>query len=353
MTVSINDISQNPTPDISLSQKIAFLKAQASYGGLKEPVEHIDTHMSDVFLAGDLVYKLKRPIKTGYLDFSTLAAREFNCLEEVRLNSRLAADVYLGVVALTYEAEGALAIGGEGEVVDWLVKMRRLPPERGLDRLIKRQQVTDSDVQRLADQLVSFFAELPAAEILGDAYLAGIDRELTENETILQNPKFSRNLSGFSEILHATRAFARQNSSLFLDRLNEGHIVEGHGDLRPEHIYLTHPLVIVDGLEFNKSLRLLDPYDELAFLGFECEILGAPWIGPLLQERVAAKLNNHVSEPLLGFYQTYRATLRARLALAHLLEPVPRKPEKWMPLAQKGLGYAQRAALKMSPPAGR
>jgi aminoglycoside phosphotransferase family enzyme len=125
------------------------------------------------------------------------------------------------------------------------------------------------------------------------------------------------------------------------DRVKHGRIVEGHGDLRPEHICLSYPPVIIDCLEFSRAFRLVDPFDELTFLALECERLDAAWIGERLIERCADGLRDQPLPRLLEFYWTYRACLRARLALAHLLEPDPREPWKWVPLANRYLELAQ------------
>jgi aminoglycoside phosphotransferase family enzyme len=126
----------NSTVDIDISTKVAFLRQSASYPGHPSGVDVIQTHMSWVFLTDRLVYKLKKPVRFEFLDFSTLERRHHDCQEEVRLNRRLAQGVYLGVTPLTVDAAGRLHLNGEGEAADWLVKMQRLPRERMLDHAI-------------------------------------------------------------------------------------------------------------------------------------------------------------------------------------------------------------------------
>ncbi|HSM22435.1 MAG TPA: hypothetical protein VK876_09530, partial [Rubrivivax sp.] len=132
-----------------------------------------------------------------------------------------------------------------------------------------------------------------------------------------------------------------------------GHVVDGHGDLRPEHVCLQQPPVVIDALEFNAALRAVDPFDELTFLGLECEMAGAAWIGPRVMAVCAATLGHAPPAALLHLYTAYRAQLRARLALAHLLEPQPRTPLKWAPLAQRYLQRSEAAleqACSAAPP---
>jgi uncharacterized protein len=120
-----------------------------------------------------------------------------------------------------------------------------------------------------------------------------------------------------------------------------GHLVDGHGDLRPEHVWLLDPPVVIDCLEFNPALREVDPFEELSFLALECEMAGAPWIGTHLIASLAAALHERVSPALLHLYTARLALRRARLAMAHLLDPLPRAPQRWPPLAQR---YVDRAA---------
>ena len=127
----------------------------------------------------------------------------------------------------------------------------------------------------------------------------------------------------------------------------EGRLVDGHGDLRPEHVCLDDEVAIFDCLEFSAELRMVDPVDELAYLGVECALLGAPWFGPVLFERVTKTLRDEPVYPLFHLHASRRAVLRARLALAHLLDPAPRQPAKWEPLAARYLDLAEHALERL------
>jgi len=309
--------------------------------------------MSWVFLAGDRVYKLKKPVKYPFLDFSTLSAREADCRVEDRLNRRLAPDVYLGVVPLSHGADGDLTLGGKGEPVDWLVKMRRLPADKMLDHAIARGAVTPSQIREVADVLAHFYRAAEPANVTPEEYVAQFAREQEKNHAVLADRRFDLPREIVSTVLRSIETIITDNPDLLMNRVRDGHVVDGHGDLRPEHVCLSDPPVVIDCLEFNRSFRLVDPFDELAFLAMECEQLGAPWIGATLIGHCAEELGDAPSKRLLHFYTAYRASLRARLALAHLLEPDPRKPEKWLPLAVAYLSIAERACLKLDPPAGQ
>jgi aminoglycoside phosphotransferase family enzyme len=327
---------------VSIDKKVSFLKTPGAYDHAG-PVQAKETHLSWVFVVGDHVYKLKKPAHLPFLDFRMLAAREHNCREEVRLNRRLAPDVYLGVVPLAADNKGQLSISGRGEIVDWLVAMIRLPDELMLDQAILHHTIERDRSGRLdavADLLVVFYRSCPPAEITPSAYLEQFAREHAINEAVLRDPRFELDGAEVSDVMaYVWRGI--KNGALLRERVRRGRIVEGHGDLKPEHVCLSDPPVIIDCLEFSRSLRLVDPFDELTFLTLECELLGGGWAGRHILKRCAEGLRDTPAPELLEFYWSYRACLRARIALAHLLDPHPRTPEKWVPLARRYLELAK------------
>jgi aminoglycoside phosphotransferase family enzyme len=332
---------------------VAFLSLPETHDDRPHIVEVRETHMSWVFLAGAHVYKLKKPLRTAYLDFSTLAARERNCRQEVRLNRRLAADIYLGVVAITRDADGTLALGGSGETVDWLVKMRRLPADRMLDAAIRSGSVTADDIETVATLLVRFFSQLePAGNTVAD-YLARLEYQLHLDRAILCDARFDLPPGLAERVLDRLMNAVKSGDGKIEGALQAKRIVEGHGDLRPEHVCLLDPPVIIDCLEFDRDLRLVDPFDDIAYLAMECGFIGAPWIGEILMARIADGLGVRPPDTLIAFYTAFRACLRARLSLAHLLDPVPRTPEKWLPQAIAYLEIADRESAKLTLPEAR
>jgi aminoglycoside phosphotransferase family enzyme len=328
----------------STEDKVRFLSAPQSHPDRPSKVDVVETHLSWVFLAGERVYKLKKPVKSEHFDFTSLAARETNCRSEVRLNRRLAGDVYQGVARLVLAADGRLALDGEGETVDWLVLMRRLPTDRMLDQLIERSAFDSAGLARLGERLSQFYASRPPAEIEPQAYLDRFTREQATNRRVLgacRAPAFHERL--LDRLDAALVRYAR----LLEVRVLSGRIVDGHGDLRPEHVCMTDPIVIFDCLEFSDRLRRVDPVDELAFLGMECGLLGADWIGPTLAEHVLTALGQSVPDDLAALHVACRALFRMRLSLAHLLDPEPREPERWRPLADKYAAAADAALTKL------
>src|SRR6516164_12461 len=333
--------SMPPTviPGISLADKVAFLSRGDAYRPSVAEVARRETHMSHVFLAGDQVFKLKKPVRFPYLDFSTLQRRESACRAEIELNRRLAPDVYRAVVPLVRSAT-SLAIGDGGEVVDWLVVMKRLDENQMLDRVIAAGQLQRWQIDRLASTLVQFYRRAPTSLASPAAHIANLARGIAYNRRILFDPRFHLPLGRVRHVDGVLRRFLKERHCLLAERVRARHIIDGHGDLRPEHIWLGDPVRIIDCLEFNRSLRAVDPFDEIAFLSLECERLGAVWAGEYIRRRIAAGLRDGRSAELFLFYRCHRATLRARLAIAHLFEPNPRTPQKWPRLAREYLRIA-------------
>ncbi len=333
--------------ELDLAAKVAALRNLRAYPEPPGKIEAIETHMSWVFLTPGFAYKLKKPVRYAYLDFSTLAARHRCCVDEVRLNQRLAPGVYLGMAALTQDGEGRVRIDGEGEVVDWLVKMRRLPLYRMLDSLIRRDAVLPEDIQRLALLLAVFYRESPPVVTRAEDYRREYETKLGANLEVLGDPAYGLAVET-ARATHARLAdFVEREPGLLAARAAQNRIVEGHGDLRPEHVCLEARPVIFDRLEFNREFRLVDAADELASLAMECERLGASWIGEVLFKEYAKATRDRAPPVLMHFYMSYRASLRARLAILHTRE-LPRVAwDKWRALAADYLRLAAVHAARI------
>jgi aminoglycoside phosphotransferase family enzyme len=327
----------------SLNEKVRFLRAPAAYSHDPQAVDAIETHMAWVFLAGDLAFKMKKPVRYEFLDFGSLTAREFTCREEVRLNSRLAPGIYLGVAPLRLDRHRQLTFAGDGPIVEWLVKMKRLPAERMLDVAIENKAVSHSGIVAVARLLISFYRAAPVARPSIEAVFEHLEAEHRRNVLLLSDDRFALDRARTDNVLRRMAAVFSTVRPLIDARIANGAIVEGHGDLRPEHVCLIDPPVIIDCLEFNRELRLVDPYDEIAFLDLECDRLGAPWIGRLILGIFQRELKPAAPPALMAFYRASRGLLRARLALAHLTEPEPRTPEKWEPRARTYVSLADAA----------
>lgn len=330
--------------ELTLEEKVAALSAPECYGRPGARVDARQTHMSWVFIVGDLVFKLKKPVRFPFLDFRRLADRERFVREEVRLNRRLAPSVYLGVSALTLSPDGGLSVDGPGAPVEWLVRMRRLPEERFLDAAILSGSVDRARLARVFERLAVFYASQPRPSIQPEERVERFRAQYQEDAVVLLDPLFALDGDRIAALLDR----CEDDLSLLADRLSaqcgDGTLVDGHGDLRPEHICLTSPPEIIDRLEFDAALRRVDPFEEAALLGLECARLGAPWIAEACVSSLAARLGRRLEPDLYAFYWRSKALLRARLSLAHLLDARPRTPEKWRPLTLSYLDLAGRVA---------
>jgi uncharacterized protein len=333
-------------PEPSLEQKLEFLALPSHYPEQPSGVEVIETHMSWVFLTGRYAYKLKKPVQYDFLDFRLLSARRFYCEEELRLNRRLAASVYLCIVPLTQLPTGELALAGEGNTVEWLVKMRRLPENLVLEQCLQRHSIPAGSLQMLADRLAKFYGQCQPAAVSAQQYRERLRNNIESTASDLCQMPERLPLGLIRQAANGLLALLQAQPGLFDARVQAGRIVEGHGDLRLGHVYLEDEPVIVDCLEFSIELRTLDAADDVAFLSLECERLGAPKEGELIFALYSAAASDCVPPQLLHFYQAYRACLRARIALWHLKEAQFRNSPKWKLQAQHYLELACRHSMQ-------
>lgn len=325
---------------IRLEAKVAFLKHAASFPEGAERVEAIETHMSWVFLTERHAYKLKKPVRTDFLDYGSIVARGRHCEAEVGLNRRLAGEVYLGTVRLVANPAGAMQLGGKGRLVDWLVKMRRLPAAMRLDVAIARGEVDEDRLHTALERITAFYLESPPVATPPGEYRRRIEQEIAADREVLVLATHRVPLALTERVVEAQRAFVRDRGELIERRA--AHLIEGHGDLRPEHIYLLSDPVIVDRLEFNRGLRTLDPVGELAFLAMECERLGAPSLGAMALDVYARRTGDRPPTPLVAFYRSRSACVRARLAIWHLDAPNAAVGSPWLDRAAHYLELAAR-----------
>ncbi len=307
-----------PSKAPSLDRKVNFLRQPASYPGVTH-VETLETHMSWVFLADQYVYKLKKPVRYDFLDFTTPEARQKYCTEEVRINKPLAGDTYRGVVQLKI-ADGAMQLNGAGETIDWLVKMKRLPEQHMLHTAISNGTVRSDLVKQAADLLADFYLSSIPVKLNPKQFRQQIVKDIERNSDELLRPEFTLARSAIIDITTDLLYFIAMYADLFDQRVAEGRIIEGHGDLRPEHICLAPKPVIIDRVEFNSALRIMDVAEELSLLALECEMLNATATGQLFLSTYKSKSGDEIPDMLISFYKAKRALLRAKLSIHHLLE---------------------------------
>ncbi len=331
----------------ALARKVDFLSRPDSYTPRPNEVRARETHMSWVFMNGERVYKLKKPVRFPYLNFSTLERRGAACRAEADLNRRLARDVYLGVVPLT-EADGGYAIDGAGRVVDWLIVMRKLNEEETLEAALRGRRVRLAEAEQLANTLTDFYAHARRILINPESYPAALHKAAVTDWRVLLDRRFDLPRGTIERVASIQRRFLDAGRKILIDRVRQRHIVDAHGDLRPEHIWLSAPFPIIDCLEFDSRLRALDALDEVSFLHLECERLGERWVGDAIRQHLARLLGDDPANGVFLFYRIGRAMLRARLSIAHLMDQHPRTPEKWPRQARAYLALAEADARRLA-----
>ena len=245
----------------------------AFYPHRPDSVELIQTHISWVFLAGEYVYKVKKPVNLGFLDFRTLARRRHFCREEVRLNQRLAPNAYLDVVSVT-RAGGAYRLGGEGRTHEVAVWMRRLPADRMLDRLVAAGEADHRLMEDIGRTIADFHARAATGPSIAHfGRVEAIRRNLAEN--LARTGRFPAEVLPL-ELRRAVTGFLRQTlrdqRRRFAERVRAGRIRDCHGDLQAQHVCCTDPIQVFDCIEFNHRFRYGDTAGEIAFLAMDLDV---------------------------------------------------------------------------------
>ncbi|WP_133127866.1 hypothetical protein [Legionella nagasakiensis] len=329
----------------SFREKIEFLKQSDSYHEDNSLIESIETHMSWVFLTDKHAYKIKKPVEFSFLDFSHITSRFLNCHKEIKLNQPLAPDIYLDVVPMIQSHLHAfypIDWLREGNIVDWLVKMRRFPREQTLDNVILRDNIDESLLLAAAYKLVKFYQDAHPLPLHPKEYILRLHQYIDENYQALLNKKYQFNQSVIIEMHEAQMHQLDLLSEYITHRVLEGRIIECHGDLRPEHICLISPPIFTDRLEFNTSLRIMDPVAELSYLSLECEFLGKPEVGAFFLQIYQKEFPDIPDPRLTEFYKSYKACLRAKISAWHLDDEHVVNQEKWHKKAKAYLNLATK-----------
>jgi uncharacterized protein len=298
---------------------LPFLLNPSSYPHRPRTVRLVQTHASFVFIAPPYVYKVKKPVNFGFLDFSTLDKRRHFCEREVLLNRRLSPHIYLGVVPISAH-QGRFAFGDGGPVVEYAVKMRKLSDGHFLDQLVARGAVEPEDLNRLVQVLKQFYeAQQPTADI--EAW-GRIDRlRISTDENFRQTREFvghTLTRPAFDTIRSYTDRFYTHHKKLFAARIKGRRIRDSHGDLHLEHIHLTpRALHIYDCIEFNDRFRYVDVANDAAFLAMDLDYEGRPDLARHFASQMAAALQDDGMPRLMDFYKCYRAYVRGKVESLH------------------------------------
>lgn len=296
-----------------------FLGNPASYAHHPTEVTLHQTHASWVFVASPYVYKIKKPVNFGFMDFTTLAQRKANCDREVALNRRLTEDIYLGVEAISLR-DGKLQFGGAGDgesdVVEWVVKMRELDPRDFLSHRISEKRLELSDLDRVIERLVEFYRQqTPLDSAKAQAAVAQMPKNIANNYKIARRfiPDCTSKLT-IDLIEHFTQSFETTHAELLASRPKSGMIRDCHGDLHLEHIHITpNEINIYDCIEFNTEFREIDIACDIAFLAMDLDFNHRLAESKRLVKQVAVELDDPALPSLVDYYKCYRACVRGKV----------------------------------------
>ncbi len=326
----------------------ALLKPTA-YPHPVDSVQLVQTHISFVLLAGDFVYKFKKPVDFGFLDFSTLEKRKHCCEQELLLNRRLCPEIYLGLVEVNDE-NGKPVLDGAGAVIEYGVKMRRMPEERMMVKVIDRGELTSAHVEDLVEVLVSFYEQAERSEEIDDfgtaeAVSLNVLENFEQTQGFIGNGALAQ--EQFDEISsYARSVLARQE--LFLARIEQGRIRDCHGDLYSANICLADKVYIYDCIEFNQRFRYCDVASDVAFLAMDLDFHGLDELSALFIDRFCEQSKDDSLRELLNFYTCYRAYVRGKIGLFTAADPAvdPEVKEKSLAAAAKYFTLAHSYARK-------
>jgi aminoglycoside phosphotransferase family enzyme len=290
--------------------------------------ELVQTHASYVLLAGERVYKLKKPLDLGFLDYTTLARRRAACEAELALNRRLTSGVYLEVAPVV-RRDGGFALGGAGEPVDFAVVMRRLPAERMMDRLVERDAVTPAMLERLASHLAAFYANAATGpEVEAGAQSAALLANWQENfaQTL---PFVDRTIDAraYSAIAAAVYRELVRLRPLWQERIARGYARDCHGDLRLSAVCFDEAIQVYDCIEFNERFRDADVAADVAFLTMDLDGHGRPDLADEFLAGYVAASGDTTLTATLPFYRCYRAYVRGKVD-GFLLDEYEVSPEQ-------------------------
>ncbi|MBI5892470.1 MAG: AAA family ATPase [Deltaproteobacteria bacterium] len=277
-------------------------------------IELKQTHISYLIFTPQFVYKIKKPVDFGFLDFTTLEKRRFFCEQEVVLNKRLCPDMYLGVVAIK-EKNGIIKIQGSGEAIEYAVKMKKLPSENMMDVMLKRGSVTDEMIVRMAKLVTDFHNMADTNPYISEfGKITAIKKNTDENfsQTL---PIIGKTISQerYDRIKNYAESFLQEHKKAFENRIENGFIKDCHGDIHSEDICITNGIYIFDCIEFNERFRYSDTVSDIAFLAmdldfFNCHNLSKRFIDAYIK----ASKGDSVFE-ILDFYKCYRAYVRGKV----------------------------------------
>ncbi len=296
---------------------IEFLLKPTSYPHTVEDVTLVQTHISFVLLAGDFVYKFKKPLDFGFLDFTSLEKRKYFCEQEVLLNRRLCPTIYLGLVRITSQQNGNFMLDGIGEPVEYGIKMVRMPQERMMGNIIRAGKLTRKMIDDIVAILEPFYESAATGAEIGKyatAEAVGINvfENLEQSRPFIGSEPLSQ--EEFDRINIYVSNFLR-NEALFSRRIETGRICDCHGDLHSANICLADKVYIYDCIEFNHRFRYIDVANDVAFLAMDLDYYGLDDLSDYFIHTFQQASGDDELPRVLSFYKCYRAAVRGKIGL--------------------------------------
>ncbi|NOX26434.1 MAG: hypothetical protein GXP59_10065 [Deltaproteobacteria bacterium] len=310
-------------------------------------VKLVQTHISFVLLAGNFVYKIKKPVDFGFLDFTSLAKRQHFCREELRLNRRLCPDLYMETLTIN-EKNGVYSFNGPGEVIEHCLKMRRMPEDRMMVNVIGAGRLQKGHLADIVNILAPFYERAdggPDIRSFGasEAVAVNVLENFTQTEEFIGCPALNR--GQFTAISSYAKKFLAR-TGLFQQRIAAGRIRDCHGDLYSANICLADTIYVYDCIEFNERFRYCDVASDVAFLAMDLDFHGLEEFSAYFINEFIKKSNDPGLVAMLNFYKCYRAYVRGKIGLftAHAPEVDADTKTNSLGQAQKYFQLAERYA---------
>ena len=298
-----------------LSSMIEDLLKPEAFPDATSRVTLVQTHISLVFVGDKFVYKVKKPVNFGFLDFTSLEKRALYCRQELALNRRLARDIYVDVLPIRFDGKRYTMRSTKGEIVEHAVKMKRISEQRLMKSLYERGALTENHLVRLARTLAGFHLNALRSQEIDE--FGEPDRfKINTDENFSQIRKYT-GVSLEKKQLRALRdwtdRFYRTKRDLFYRRIEQGKIRDCHGDLHMEHVCFSRAVSIIDCIEFNDRFRYSDTLADIAFLLMDLGYHGGKRFSAVLWKHYRTFVGEETVEPLLEFYKVYRAVVRGKV----------------------------------------
>jgi len=305
----------------------ALMKPEA-YDEEPGKIELTQTHISFVFLTRNFVYKVKKAVDLGFLDFTTLEKRRFFCEKELELNRRLCGEMYLEVVPIN--RSNIIKIKGEGKPIEYAVKMKRMPQEKMMNKLLEENKVNSKLIDEIAKIIAEFHSKAETNRRISEfGSLAIIETNWKENfEQTQEFVSKTISMKDFKFIRERIDDFMKRNVSFFEKRMAERRVRDCHGDIHSGNIFVTDRIYIFDAIEFNERFRYSDVASDIAFLAMDLDFKGRTDLSSFFVEKYVKYSGDQELTKLLPFYKCYRAYVRGKVISFKLQDPNVGSEEK-------------------------